>query len=107
MGSTPESALRIHKELATTFRTARYVWGLVGKRDKWVLVGAALVMVVVSASIAGYKLLLGRLVDLIPAMQGESVADVFYGKVGYYLVGIAVLFLIAEVLQVARNFVVR
>jgi ATP-binding cassette subfamily B protein len=107
MGPTQVGAIDIHKELSTTFRTVRHVWALVAKRDKIVLSLAAVIMAIVSASTAAYKILLGRLVDTVPAMKEDSGAHVFAGIVGIYLVAIAALYLLAEALRVVRNYVVR
>src|SRR6516162_1305592 len=94
-------------ELRTAWQRGRQVWRLVSVRDKWALRGAGLVMAVVAVCTALNKKLLGGLVDLVPAMQGDADQGSFFAAVGLYLAGIAGLFVLAEALQVVRKYVVQ
>jgi ATP-binding cassette subfamily B protein len=94
------------QELRTTLHRGRQVWGMVAKRDKLVLTSAGLLMAVVAACSTSVKTLLGKLVDSIDVYKTAD--DVtFYRVVGLYLLAMAGLFVMAEVLQVVRKYVVQ
>lgn len=94
------------QEIRTAWKRGLQVWGMVSFRDKTALRLAGLVMFVVGALAAANKKMLGRLVDSVQSNQGGPEAE-FIRNTLWYLALIALLFVVAEALQVMRKFVVQ
>src|SRR5262249_28113674 len=75
---------------------------------RWALGAAALLMVAISTCNTLFPLLLGQLVDEIKAGVDRSlVPEEMYSIVAYFVVLISGLFLVREVLQILRSYLVE
>src|SRR5262245_19492611 len=106
MPPPPPTPTSIWQEFRTTWDRGRQVWRMVARRDKWALWLAGGLMIVVGASAAGVKYLLGALVDSIQLYKDAPEAD-FFRVAAFYLLVIAAIFVLAEILQVVRKYVVQ
>ena len=105
--SAPTHHEGIFAELRTILRRGRQVWGLVRRKYRWALIGAAVVMAVGSACNTAVPILLGRLVDevqqYINHLLPRQKVIVF---AGWYLGMMAGAYLLREALNVGRRYLV-
>ena len=88
--------------------TAWQVWRLVPRRHKFGLGGAALLMALVSACNTGIPLLLGQLLDRVKAGADQGLsAERLYQIAGLFLLFIAGAYVLREVLNVIRRYLVE
>jgi ATP-binding cassette subfamily B protein len=98
----------IVREIRVILKRARQVWRLIPRRHKLALGLAALVMALTSACNTALPLLLGKLVDRVTAGAREELAhEALYRLAGFYLVLIALAYLLREGLQVVRRYLVE
>jgi ATP-binding cassette subfamily B protein len=104
----PGPLRRFRQELRELALTARHVWRMVPRVQRWSLVGAVLVMSLGGAANTALPLLSGRIVDRVTTgvTAGEPRA-VILRVVAELLVAVACLVLIRELLQVLRRFLVE
>src|SRR5262245_32303554 len=106
--STSAPSEKLWQELQMVVRRAIQVWWMVPRRNRWALGGAAFLMTMASAIATCVPLLLGRLVDGIKAGTDQRLSNeelVRFATV--YLLGIAGLVLLRELLHVFRRFLVE
>jgi ATP-binding cassette subfamily B protein len=103
----------IGAELLLMMQRGRDVWRLVARRHKLALGGAALIMALTSASNTALPLLLGRLVDFIPA-AGAASGNEMPGRKSALIEGalwvlgtIAVVYVVREALHILRRYLVE
>jgi ATP-binding cassette, subfamily B, bacterial len=95
-------------ELQLVVRRAIQVWWMVPRRHRWTLGGAAFLMTLASAIATSVPLLLGRLVDGIKAGTDQRLSnEELFRFATAYLLAIAGLVLLREVLHVIRRFLVE
>jgi ATP-binding cassette subfamily B protein len=98
----------IAAELRIIALRARGVWSLVPRRHNLALGGAALIMALTSASNTALPLLLGRLVNFIPAEGGQAARrSELWSGVLWVLGTIAVVYIIREILHIVRRYLVE
>jgi ATP-binding cassette subfamily B protein len=96
------------RELRVIGKRARQVWKLVPLRHKWALGGAAAVMAITSACNTALPLLLGQLVDAIKRGSDDGLQPrALYRVASYFLLGLAVTYLIREALNIVRRYLVE
>jgi ATP-binding cassette subfamily B protein len=96
------------REINKVLKCGFYVWRLVPSRHKAALGGAALLMAVVAGCNTAIPLFLGRLVDSVKASRDQGLsAQVIYHFAGLYLGLIAAAYLIRELLNVVRRYLVE
>jgi ATP-binding cassette subfamily B protein len=95
-------------ETLRILRCAMQVWHLVPRAHKLALLGAALLMALVSACNTALPLLLGQLVDGVKVgIENGEGANALYRIAAFFLGLIAVAYLLRELLQVARRYLVE
>jgi ATP-binding cassette subfamily B protein len=98
----------LRSELRLIVRRGRQVWKLIPLRYRLALGGAALLMAVTSAANTAIAVLLGRLVDRIKSGTEEHVGPaVMYEAAAFFLGLIATTYLLRELLQVGRRYLVE
>jgi len=104
----PGPLRRFGHELHELALTARHVWRMVPRVQRWSLVGAVLIMSLGGAANTALPLLSGRIVDRVTTgvTTGEPRADILR-VVAELLIAVACLVLIREFLQVLRRFLVE
>jgi len=103
------SKINLTSELRHIMRKARDLWKLIPRRPRWTLGSAVLLMAIAGASNTAIPLLLGRLVDSVrqsAVERGEPGAATLFETVFRWLVLIAAAYLLKEVLQVGRRYLV-
>jgi ATP-binding cassette, subfamily B, bacterial len=106
-GASPQPTQGIAAEMALMMRRGREVWRLVPRRHKWALGGAVLVMVCTSACSTILALFLGQLVDGVKPDQLESQTnETLYRMAALWLVLIGAAYLVREILNVLRRYLV-
>jgi ATP-binding cassette subfamily B protein len=84
------------------------VWGMVPRHSKAAFVGASCIMAATAACSTAIPLLLGNLVDGVKVGIGQSSPpEALYSLAARYLEFIAVAYLVREVLQVLRRYLVE
>src|SRR5262245_37031127 len=105
--STSAPSEKLWQELQLVVRRAVRVWWMVPRRHRWALVGAAVLMTMASAIATCVPLLLGRLVDGIKAGTDQRLSnEELFRFATTFLLAIAGLVLLREVLHVFRRFLV-
>src|SRR5471032_3322364 len=106
VGSSP-LPLGIAAEMSLMLRRGREVWRLVPRAHKWALAGAAVVMACTSVCSTALALLLGQLVDGVQrgTLEGQSGAALYH-LAAWYLGLIAAAYLVREILNVLRRYLV-
>jgi ATP-binding cassette subfamily B protein len=94
-------------ELRMIVHRGRQVWGLIGSKYRWALIGAALVMAVCSACNTAMPLLLGRLFDEVQRYTDHSLSrhEVLIFA-AWYLGLVAGAYVLRESLNVGRRYLV-
>jgi ATP-binding cassette subfamily B protein len=103
----PGPTLGIGAEMCLMVRRAREVWRLVPRRHKWALAGAAVVMACTSVCSTALALFLGQLVDGVQrgTLSGQPRETLFH-LAGWYLGLIGAAYLVREILNVLRRYLV-
>ena len=97
----------IFAEMRTILKRGKQVWGLVRRKYRLALIGAAAVMAVCSACATAVPLLLGRLVDHVKAYIEHSLdRHEVLVIAAWYLGLMAGAYLLREALDVARRYLV-
>ena len=106
-GSTPPPTLGIAAEVGLMLRRGREVWRLVPRKHKWALAGAAVVMAFTSGCSTALALFLGQLVDGVQrgSLEGQP-REALYHLAAWYLGLIGAAYLLREILNVLRRFLV-
>ncbi len=104
-GPTPTQGFAA--EMGLMLRRGREVWRLVPWRHKWALAGAAMVMACTSACSTALALFLGQLVDGVQrgTLEGQP-RDALYHLAAWYLGLIGAAYLLREILNVLRRYLV-
>jgi ATP-binding cassette subfamily B protein len=106
--STSAPSEKLWRELQMVLHRAVQVWWMVPRRHRWALGGAAFLMSIASAIATGVPLLLGQLVDSIKAGTEQQLShEELFRYATVYLLAIAGLVLLREVLNVIRRFLVE
>jgi len=102
-----EPTAGIAAEMGLMLRRGREVWRLVPRRHKWALAGAAVVMACTSVCSTALALFLGQLVDGVQrgTLDGQS-HETLYHLAGWYLGLIGGAYLLREILNVLRRYLV-
>src|SRR5271165_3224564 len=104
---TPTQAQGIAAEVRVMLRRGRQVWRLVPRKHKRALAGAAVIMACTSACSTALALFLGGLVDGAQVGVHQGVArEALYRLAAWYLGLIAAAYLVRELLNVLRRFLV-
>jgi ATP-binding cassette subfamily B protein len=105
-GSSPPPQ-GITAEMSLMLRRGREVWRLVPRTHKWALAGAAVVMACTSVCSTALALLLGQLVDGVQrgTLEGRP-GETLYHLAAWYLGLIAAAYLVREILNVLRRYLV-
>jgi ATP-binding cassette subfamily B protein len=108
MNDHAKAAERCPGEIRMVTSYARRVWALIPARQKLTLAVGGLLMAIVSACSTAFALLLGNLLDRVKfaADHGET-AQTLYHIAGTFLALISVVFLVREVVQVARRYLIE
>jgi ATP-binding cassette subfamily B protein len=103
----PPSPPGIIAEVCLMLRRGREVWRLVPRRHKWALAGAAGVMACTSACSTALALFLGQLVDGVQrgTVEGHP-RETLYHLAAWYLGLIGAAYLLREILNVLRRYMV-
>lgn len=104
-GPTPTQG--IAAEMGQLLRRGREVWRLVPRRHKWALAGAAVVMACTSACGTALALFLGQLVDGVQrgTLEGQP-RQTLYHRAAWFLGLIGAAYLLREILNVLRRYLV-
>ena len=95
-------------EVRLICRRGRQVWALVPAGQKWAFIGAGLVMACTSACNTAMPLLLGYLVDDIAAGVKHNLRpDALYQIAAWILLVVAGVYVVREVLNVLRRYLVE
>jgi ATP-binding cassette subfamily B protein len=110
MGNKPDtqSSPTLRQELSVIRKRARQVWRLVPRQHKWALGGASVVMALTSACNISIPLMLGHLVDGVK--RGTELgwdAPALYRTAAFSLGIIAAIYLVRELLQIVRRYLVE
>ncbi len=101
-------AAAANKKLRELAVRARRAWALVSSWRKWELAGAAAIMLITSAGNTGVAVLLGQLIDRIQAgLQRNDAANELLLAAGKILGAICAIYLLREVLNVCRRYLVE
>ncbi len=105
--SGPTPIQGIAAEIGLLLRRAREVWRLVPQRHKWALAGASMVMACTSACSTALALFLGQLVDGVQrgTLKGQP-RETLYHLAAWYLGLIGAAYLLREILNVLRRYLV-
>ncbi len=104
-GSRP--TLGIVPEMCLMLRRAREVWRLVPRKHKWALAGAAVVMACTSVCSTALALFLGQLVDGVQrGTLGGQPRETLFHLAAWYLGLIGAAYLVREILNVLRRYLV-
>jgi ATP-binding cassette, subfamily B, bacterial len=106
-GLSPPPPQGIAAEMSLMLRRGREVWRLVPRMHKWALAGAAVVMACTSVCSTALALLLGQLVDGVQrgTLEGRP-GEKLYHLAAWYLGLIAAAYLVREILNVLRRYLV-
>lgn len=88
----------------------REIWSHIPRRQRWTLIAAVILMAIGGASNTAIPLLLGRLVDSVKPSDATSTTSggaSFMTTCGLYLGLIGLAYLVREILQVARRYLVE
>jgi ATP-binding cassette, subfamily B, bacterial len=104
----PTPLARFGREVRELVLTTRKVWKTIARRHRWALLGAVSVMVLGGAANTALPLLSGRIVDRVEfgVTHGEPTSSMME-TVGMLLVGVALVVLLRELLQVVRRYLVE
>jgi ATP-binding cassette subfamily B protein len=97
----------IAAEMGLMLRRGREVWRLVPRKHKWALAGAAVVMACTSLCSTALALLLGQLVDGVQrgTLKNEP-RETLYHLAAWYLGLVGAAYLLREILNVLRRYLV-
>jgi hypothetical protein len=108
MSTHTSRADKFWSELRLIARRAWTVWRMVPHRHKGALAGAALLMILASATATAVPVCLGRLVDAVKRGTEHSLSQQqLFAFATWYLGAIALLVLTRELLNVIRRFLVE
>jgi ATP-binding cassette subfamily B protein len=104
----PPSLALFGRELRELLLTGKRVWRTIARRHRWALLGAVFVMALGGVANTALPLLSGRLVDRVATgvTSGEATAAIIQAATTF-LVAVAVLVLLRELLQVVRRYLVE
>jgi ATP-binding cassette subfamily B protein len=107
-GTHGDSSPGFFHEASLIFRNGRQVWKLIPRHHKLALGAATLVMALVSVCNTAFPLLLGQLLDRVKSGFDEHLAvEHLYAIAGGFLAVIAAAFVLRELLQVFRRYLVE
>jgi ATP-binding cassette, subfamily B, bacterial len=96
------------RELRLIFRQGRRVWRMVPRRHKLGFAAVSGIMAVTSACSTAVPFLVGSLLDRVKTATEEGLSgETLYGVVTIYLVLIGVAYVVREVLNVGRRYLVE
>lgn len=99
---------RFGRELRELVLTTRRVWKTIAQRHRWALMGAVCVMVLGGAANTALPLLSGKIVDRVQhGVTGGEPTGPMMEAVGLFLIAVALLVLLRELLQVLRRYLVE
>ena len=103
-----QAATSLLGELCGIVRMGRQVWHLVPRAQKWALLGAVGVMGITSAANTAIPVCLGKLVDSVnPELYREGGRDQVSGIAAQYLTLIGAAYLVRELFNVLRRYLVE
>src|SRR5205823_1539821 len=98
----------IASEVRLIAQRARKAWGLLARRHKLALIGAASIMALTSASNTAVALLLGRLVDSIQTGVEQHADPSGLFQAALWVLGIiAAVYVVREALNIVRRYFVE